>query len=80
MRIAYGVDSQALTITLSSAGSATGRSPSLKKILDVWCEFLSGPDSRCVLNDGPTGWKSPRSRAFPRALSCRSQGHESALH
>jgi phosphatidylserine decarboxylase len=30
-----------------------------KKILDVWCEFLSGPDSRYVLNDGPTGWKSP---------------------
>ena len=30
-----------------------------KKILHVWCEFLSGPDSRYVLNDGPTGWKSP---------------------
>jgi phosphatidylserine decarboxylase len=30
-----------------------------KKILDAWCEFLSGPDSRYVLNDGPTGWKSP---------------------
>jgi phosphatidylserine decarboxylase len=29
-----------------------------KKVLDVWCEFLSGPDSRYVLNDGPTGWKS----------------------
>ena len=29
-----------------------------KKILDVWCEFLSGPDSRYVLNDGPSGWKS----------------------
>jgi len=26
----YGVDSQALTITLSSSGEATGRSPSLK--------------------------------------------------
>jgi phosphatidylserine decarboxylase len=31
-----------------------------KKILDAWCEFLSGPDSRYVLNDSPTGWKSPR--------------------
>ena len=31
----------------------------IKKILNVWCEFLSGPDSRYVLNDGPTGWKSP---------------------
>jgi len=30
-----------------------------KKILDVWCEFLSGPDSLYVLNDGPSGWKSP---------------------
>jgi phosphatidylserine decarboxylase len=30
-----------------------------KKILDAWCEFLSGPDSRYVLNDSPTGWKSP---------------------
>ena len=30
-----------------------------KKILDAWCEFLSGPDSLYVLNDGPTGWKSP---------------------
>jgi phosphatidylserine decarboxylase len=31
----------------------------IKKILNVWCEFLSGPDSRYVLNDGPTGWRSP---------------------
>ncbi|GAA1002265.1 phosphatidylserine decarboxylase family protein [Subtercola frigoramans] len=31
----------------------------LKKILDVWCEFLSGPDSRYVINDSPSGWKSP---------------------
>ncbi len=30
-----------------------------KKILDAWREFLSSPDSRYVLNDGPTGWKSP---------------------
>jgi phosphatidylserine decarboxylase len=30
----------------------------LKKILDAWCEFLSGADSRYVLNDSPTGWKS----------------------
>jgi phosphatidylserine decarboxylase len=30
-----------------------------KKILDVWCEFLSGPDSLYVFNDGPSGWKSP---------------------
>ncbi len=30
-----------------------------KKILDAWCVFLSGPDSRYVLNDSPTGWKCP---------------------
>jgi phosphatidylserine decarboxylase len=30
-----------------------------KKILGAWAEFLSGPDSRYVLNDGPTGWRSP---------------------
>ncbi|HWK16346.1 MAG TPA: phosphatidylserine decarboxylase family protein [Solirubrobacteraceae bacterium] len=34
-----------------------------KKILDVWCKFLSGPNSRYVLNDGPTGWKSPAAAA-----------------
>lgn len=30
----------------------------LKKILSAWCEFLSGPDSRYVLNDSPSGWLS----------------------
>ncbi len=30
----------------------------LKKILNVWCEFLSSSDSLYVLNDSPTGWKS----------------------
>jgi hypothetical protein len=29
--IPYGVDSQALTMTVSSSGEATGRSPSLKR-------------------------------------------------
>lgn len=34
----------------------------LKKILSAWCEFLSGPDSRYVLNDSPSGWKSAAAR------------------
>jgi phosphatidylserine decarboxylase len=34
----------------------------LKKILDSWCEFLSSSDSRYVLNDSPSGWKSAAAR------------------
>ncbi|GGF31855.1 phosphatidylserine decarboxylase family protein [Subtercola lobariae] len=44
------------------AGFAAYRDPrinaAIKKILDAWCEFLSGPDSLYVLNDSPTGWTS----------------------
>ena len=29
-----------------------------RKILNVWCGFLSSPESRYVLNDSPQGWKS----------------------
>jgi phosphatidylserine decarboxylase len=29
----------------------------LKKVLNVWCEFLGSGGSRYVLNDSPTGWK-----------------------
>ena len=29
----------------------------LRQILKSWCEFLSSPASRSVLNDSPTGWK-----------------------
>ena len=36
-----------------------------KKILGVWCEFLSSSDSRYVLNDSPSGWKG---RAARRAI------------
>ncbi len=42
------------------AGFAAYRDPRvnamLKKILTTWCEFLTSPDSRYVLNDSPTGW------------------------
>jgi len=44
------------------AGFAAYRDPRinamLKKILGVWCEFLSSGDSLYVLNDSATGWKS----------------------
>ena len=44
------------------AGFAAFRDPRinamLKKILTVWCEFLSSGDSLYVLNDSPSGWKS----------------------
>ena len=44
------------------AGFAAFRDPRmnamLKKILTVWCEFLSSSDSLYVLNDSPSGWKS----------------------
>ena len=44
------------------AGFAAYRDPRinamLKKILTVWCEFLSSSDSLYVLNDSPSGWKS----------------------
>jgi phosphatidylserine decarboxylase len=48
------------------AGFAFYRDPRvnamLRKLLDAWCEFLSGPDSRYVLNESPTGWKSEQAR------------------
>jgi phosphatidylserine decarboxylase len=44
------------------AGFAAYRDPRinamLKKILTVWCEFLSSGDSLYVLNDSPSGWMS----------------------
>ena len=46
----------------TAAGFAAYRDPRinamLKKILTVWCEFLSSGDSLYVLNDSPSGWKS----------------------
>jgi phosphatidylserine decarboxylase len=45
------------------AGFAAFRDPRvnavLKKILNAWCEFLSSADSLYVLNESPSGWKSP---------------------
>ncbi len=46
----------------TSAGFAAYRDPRvndmLRRVLDTWCTFLSGPDSRYVLNNSPTGWRS----------------------
>jgi phosphatidylserine decarboxylase len=48
------------------AGFAAFRDPRinamLKKILTVWCEFLSSADSLYVLNESPAGWKSEEAR------------------
>lgn len=46
------------------SGYALFRSPTLnaqlKKVLNAWCSFLSGPDSRGYLNEtSPTGWFCP---------------------
>jgi phosphatidylserine decarboxylase len=38
----------------------------LKKVLTVWCEFLSSGDSRYVLNETPSGWKSGAARQAVR--------------
>jgi phosphatidylserine decarboxylase len=59
------------------AGFAAFRDPRinamLKKILTVWCEFLSGPDSLYVLNDSPSGWKSAEAR---RAVGIEQFEHD----
>ncbi|MBX7453838.1 phosphatidylserine decarboxylase family protein [Mycolicibacterium sp. 3033] len=48
------------------AGHSAFRDPRvnamLKKLLTAWCEFLSGPDSRYVLDDSPSGWLSAPAR------------------
>ncbi len=50
----------------TAAGFAAFRDPRinamLKKILTAWCTFLSSGDSRYVLNDSPSGWKSAAAR------------------
>lgn len=44
----------------------------LKKILNVWCEFLSSGDSRYVLNQTSTGWQS--------SAACQAVGIEQFEH
>jgi len=45
----------------------------IKKILGVWCEFLSSSDSRYVLNDSPSGWKGEAAR---RAIGIEQYQHD----
>ena len=37
-----------------------------RKILRVWCDFLSSPESLYVLNDSPRGWKCASARKSTR--------------
>jgi phosphatidylserine decarboxylase len=54
----------------TQAGFAFFRLPAinaiLRKILTVWCEFLSSESSLYVLNDSPTGWKCAKARELMR--------------
>ena len=77
---------QAVTLPLNAildwtmatpAGFAAYRDPRinalLKKILGVWCEFLSSSGSLYVLNDSPRGWKSD---AAQRAVGMEQFEHD----
>ncbi|MCW2530355.1 MAG: hypothetical protein JWM76_5215 [Pseudonocardiales bacterium] len=48
------------------AGFAAYRDPRvnamLGKVLNTWCDFLNSPDSRYVLNETASGWKSQSAR------------------
>ncbi len=61
----------------TTAGFAVYRDPRfnamVKKILTVWCEFLSSSDSRYVLNDTPSGWKS---QAAQQAVGIEQYQHD----
>lgn len=50
----------------TAAGHSAFRDPRvnamLKKVLTAWCEFLSGPESRYVIDDSPSGWLSREAR------------------
>jgi phosphatidylserine decarboxylase len=60
------------------AGFAAFRDPRinamLKRILTVWCEFLSSRDSLYVLNDSPSGWKSAEAQ---RTVGIEQYEHDS---
>jgi phosphatidylserine decarboxylase len=61
----------------TTAGFAAYRDPRInamiKKMLAVWCEFLSSSDSRYVLNESATGWKSEAAR---RAVGIEQYQHD----
>ncbi|MFL5865401.1 MAG: phosphatidylserine decarboxylase family protein [Solirubrobacteraceae bacterium] len=61
----------------TSAGFAAFRDPRinaiLAKLLRAWCEFLSSADSRYVLNDSASGWRSPEAQ---RAVGMEQFEHD----
>jgi len=63
----------------TTAGFAVYRDPRfnamLKKVLAVWCEFLSSRDSLYVLNETPSGWKSEAAR---QAVGIEQYEHDPA--
>ncbi|MCU1671372.1 MAG: hypothetical protein JWP40_4299 [Blastococcus sp.] len=63
--------------TGTDAGFAFYRDPRvntmLKKILTVWCDFLSSPASLYVLNDSESGWTSEAAR---RAIGIEQYRHD----
>lgn len=65
--------------TGTDAGFAFYRDPQvnamLKKILTVWCDFLSSPGSLYVLNDSESGWTSQAAR---RATGIEEYRHDPA--
>lgn len=75
LKMAPEFGDQAVTLPLNAildwtmgttAGFAVYRDPRfnamLKKVLTVWCEFLSSSESLYVLNETPSGWKSDAAR------------------
>lgn len=62
-RNAFPMSSLFAYMMATTAGFAAFRdqriNEAIRKILQEWCAFLNGPDSRAVLNEGETGWLSP---------------------
>jgi phosphatidylserine decarboxylase len=48
----------------------------LKRVLNYWCGFLSGPYSRSHLNDGPDGWLSKEGIEKTRLMEFLCDPHE----
>lgn len=63
----------------TTAGFSAYRDPRINamlgKILDAWGEYLSSPESLYVLNDSPSGWKSPEAQ---RAVGIEQFVHDPA--
>ncbi|WVQ95753.1 phosphatidylserine decarboxylase [Kwoniella sp. CBS 9459] len=64
----------------TSAGFCVFQDPEvnaiLKKVLNVWGEFLTSPESGAVLNDGKTGWFGPTGLASLEEVANKASGTE----